>query len=136
MAVPEKGTEKPGKARNFSNGRKVPARNSPTWTNCTRDISAISPESQQWKEYAMNHPVKFAPEKERPMVGRVNARLQVSFGPDSQVLTGYSLNVSQGGLFLETTRLLQVDSPFALPDSENVIRCRGRVAWVNHLTTP
>lgn len=88
----------------------------------------------------MNHPVKFPPESVRPMVGRVNARLRVSFGPDSQVLTGYTINVSQGGLFLETTRLLQVDSPlsleFALPDSENVIRCRGRVAWVNQPENP
>jgi uncharacterized protein (TIGR02266 family) len=88
----------------------------------------------------MNDPVKLAAEKERLIVSRVKARLRVRFGPDSQVLTGFTINVSQGGLFLESTRLLEVDSPlsleFALPDSDHVIRCRGRVAWVNHPDDP
>ncbi len=66
---------------------------------------------------------------------RINARMRVCFGPGSRILTGYSVNLSSGGLFLETDILLDVDDPllleFELPNSRRKIRCRGRVAWVN-----
>lgn len=67
---------------------------------------------------------------------RINARLRVHFGFDpQQLLTDYTLNLSSGGLFLETDRPLEVETPltleFALPDRSHPVRCKGRVAWVN-----
>jgi len=67
---------------------------------------------------------------------RVHARLRVHFGIDpQQVLTDYTLNLSSGGLFLETERPLEIETPltleFALPDRSLPVRCKGRVAWIN-----
>lgn len=68
---------------------------------------------------------------------RVTARLEVRYGPDRrQLLCNYSVNISTGGLFLETDDPLPVDTPldleFTLPSRQGSIRCAGRVAWVNH----
>lgn len=68
---------------------------------------------------------------------RVTARLEVRYGPDrQQLLCNYSVNISTGGLFLETDDPLPVDTPlaleFTLPSRQATIRCAGRVAWVNH----
>jgi uncharacterized protein (TIGR02266 family) len=72
---------------------------------------------------------------------RVTARLRVHYGPDPKLLlSDYSLNISSGGLFLETGRPLPVDTPleleFILPAQPRAIRCRGRVAWVNEAVSP
>lgn len=72
---------------------------------------------------------------------RVEARLQVRYGVDqSQLLDNYLINISTGGLFLETSSPLPEETPlvleFALPDRPKPIRCRGRVAWVNPSQTP
>lgn len=68
---------------------------------------------------------------------RIAARLSVHYGTGSQrLLTQYSVNISAGGLFLETPEPLPVETPlsleFTLPDMRDKIRCRGRVAWINH----
>jgi uncharacterized protein (TIGR02266 family) len=68
---------------------------------------------------------------------RVRARLEVRYGPGRrQLLCNYSVNISTGGLFLETDDPLPVDTPleleFTLPSRQTAIRCNGRVAWVNH----
>lgn len=68
---------------------------------------------------------------------RFSARLSIRHGTSSgALLSDYSLNLSTGGLFLSTTRLLSVDAPlaieFVLPDSTVPIACTARVAWVNH----
>jgi len=46
------------------------------------------------------------------------------------------LNLAGGGAFIETGKLRPVDSSvfieFSLPGDSNLIRCRGRVAWLNH----
>jgi uncharacterized protein (TIGR02266 family) len=69
-----------------------------------------------------------------------DSTVDVSFGPSSGTLTGYAINVSHGGPFLETGIPLPVEAPinleFELPDSKTKIRCRGWVAWVNHPDTP
>ncbi len=66
---------------------------------------------------------------------RVEARLRVHFGQSHELLTSYSVNLSTGGLFLETGTPLPAETPlnleFFLPDSAAIIRCKGRVAWVN-----
>lgn len=70
---------------------------------------------------------------------RYDARLRVQFqsgnDPD-KVLSDYSVNLSTGGVFIETSELLPVDTPlniqFILPQDNTTINCAGRVAWLNH----
>ncbi len=67
---------------------------------------------------------------------RVMARLQIHFGADPKILlTDYSVNISTGGVFLETDQPLPVDTPlsleFTLPNLTSPVCCQGRVAWVN-----
>jgi uncharacterized protein (TIGR02266 family) len=64
-------------------------------------------------------------------------RVQYRFDADTdRVLSDYSVNLSSGGIFLETGELLPVDSTlkvdFILPDGGRVIKCAGRVSWLNH----
>ncbi len=72
---------------------------------------------------------------------RVEARLRVRFGisPDD-LLEHFSINISTGGLFLETSRPLAENSPlfleFFLPGLPEPICCRARVAWVNAAAAP
>lgn len=68
---------------------------------------------------------------------RYFARLQIYFGKEAgQRLSDYSINLSTGGVFLETTNLMPEDTPliaeFVLPHSNISISCKARVAWVNH----
>lgn len=68
---------------------------------------------------------------------RVRARIKVRYGTDRQHLLGnYTVNISTGGLFLETDAPLPVDTPLALefnlPRRQTPISCAGKVAWVNH----
>ena len=67
---------------------------------------------------------------------RYMARLCISYSRGSKVLTDYSVNMSTGGVFLETDNLLPVDSlltvEFTLRDNPTAIKCTGRVAWLNH----
>lgn len=67
---------------------------------------------------------------------RFIARLRVKCGSDQgTLLTDYSVNLSTGGLFLETGNLLPVGYPldieFILPTNDTTIQCSGKVAWVN-----
>jgi uncharacterized protein (TIGR02266 family) len=68
---------------------------------------------------------------------RFTARLRVHFGPNpQQLLTEYSVNVSTGGLFIETLNLLPLGTPlmieFILPEQDKTIQSDGKVAWLNH----
>lgn len=67
------------------------------------------------------------------------ARLRINYrcGADiDRLLSNYSVNLSTGGIFLETAELLPIESPldvqFILPDDGRVIKCSGRVSWLNH----
>ncbi len=55
--------------------------------------------------------------------------------PD-RVIYSYSINLSTGGMFIGTKELLPIDSPlnieFILPEDGRIIRCSGRVSWLNH----
>ena len=67
----------------------------------------------------------------------VRLRIQYQCGADpDMVLSDYSVNLSTGGIFIETSELLPVDSPlnieFILPDDGRIIKCSGKVAWLNH----
>jgi len=52
-----------------------------------------------------------------------------------QILTDYSINISSGGLFIETNEILpentELTVKFNLPDSDNIIVAKARVAWTN-----
>jgi uncharacterized protein (TIGR02266 family) len=66
---------------------------------------------------------------------RFIARLRIHYGPDSEkLLSGYIVNVSTGGVFIETEKSLPVNTlltiEFILPEN-NVIHCKGKVAWIN-----
>jgi uncharacterized protein (TIGR02266 family) len=72
---------------------------------------------------------------------RANARLRIHFGVGTQrLLTDYSVNLSAGGVFIETFEPFEAETPlsleFSLPGHPQAIRCRGRVAWVNHAEQP
>jgi uncharacterized protein (TIGR02266 family) len=74
---------------------------------------------------------------ERRSAPRVSARLRINYGIEGrEVLTDYSVNLSSGGVFIETTEVLPAETPlfleFSLPESGRIIRCKGRVAWINH----
>lgn len=67
---------------------------------------------------------------------RKNIRLEVSnVSDDHGELTFYSVDMSGGGLFLETDTMRPVDTPlvikFKLPGTDAVIVCNSRVAWIN-----
>jgi len=67
---------------------------------------------------------------------RVPARLKVHFGLETRtLLTDYTVNLSTGGIFLNTAHLLPVDTPlileFTIPVLDSSVHCQGRVAWVN-----
>jgi len=74
---------------------------------------------------------------DRRTVPRVPARLRINYGIEGrEVLADYSVNLSSGGVFIETNEVLPADTPlflkFSLPESGLTVRCTGRVAWVNH----
>jgi uncharacterized protein (TIGR02266 family) len=66
---------------------------------------------------------------------RCNARLRVHYGaPPQELLQNYSVNLSTGGMFLETWQVLPLDTPVSLEfslDEGKVIRCQARVVWIN-----
>jgi uncharacterized protein (TIGR02266 family) len=68
---------------------------------------------------------------------RFVARLPVQYGTDQGSLrTDYSVNLSTGGIFVETGSFLPIDTPLTLeltlPNKDRIIRTEGRVAWINH----
>jgi uncharacterized protein (TIGR02266 family) len=68
---------------------------------------------------------------------RFLARLHVKYGSSPErTLTNFSINLSTGGLFLETASPLPVHTPlsveFKIPANESSIKCRAKVAWVNN----
>jgi uncharacterized protein (TIGR02266 family) len=75
---------------------------------------------------------------------RFIARLRISYSENPEkLLTDFSINLSTGGVFIETADYLPVDTilniEFILPENKRTIGCKGRVAWVNHpelLTNP
>lgn len=69
---------------------------------------------------------------------RLPVRLEVFYGehePFTGYTAGYSVNMSVGGLFLETRQPLQpgekLELKFELVDGEPPVLCQGTVAWIN-----
>jgi len=64
------------------------------------------------------------------------ARIAIFHGPyQKQILTDYSINISTGGVFIESSMILPEDTEvtvkFNLPDSDIIIVAKARVAWTN-----
>lgn len=69
-------------------------------------------------------------------IPRYEACLHVAYGPDRKHLyTGETLNLSTGGVLIETRHLLPVETrvfiEILLPGAISPIHCSGRVAWLN-----
>lgn len=78
---------------------------------------------------------------ERRDKSRYMVRVAIYRGPDEKrLLRDYSVNMSIGGLFLETSDLLPVGTilhvEFKLPGKEGTIACRAKVAWTNGPDSP
>jgi len=78
---------------------------------------------------------------ERAISHRINTRIAIFDGPyQKRLLLNYSVNLSDGGVFIETADLLPVDTMFAvkfkLPGFDSIISCQARVAWTNEPALP
>ena len=68
---------------------------------------------------------------------RIVVELRVYYGPhQSKLLTGYSIDLGTGGLFLCTACPFDIDDivklKFTIPEEEEKsISCNARVAWIN-----
>jgi uncharacterized protein (TIGR02266 family) len=67
---------------------------------------------------------------------RYKARLAIYYGPSHQnIMRDYSINVSTGGIFVETDEPLPEDTnlfiKFMLPVMDDPITCKSKVAWTN-----
>ena len=72
-----------------------------------------------------------------PAAPRIDVDFPLRCGVSSSALApGRALNLNVGGMFIQTEQLLPVDAEmvveFSLPSRPQGVRCRCRVAWVNH----
>jgi uncharacterized protein (TIGR02266 family) len=72
---------------------------------------------------------------------RVPARMLVRYDKaGGQILTDYTVNLSTGGVFIETSHSFvpgeELIVSFVLPERVEELRCRARVAWVNAAEQP
>jgi uncharacterized protein (TIGR02266 family) len=72
---------------------------------------------------------------------RVNVRFVVYYGEGQErAMSDYSVNMSFGGIFIESETVLPTDTTlfveFKLPVNNREIRCKSRVAWTNEPANP
>lgn len=72
---------------------------------------------------------------------RYQAKIKVQYGEnDVSSLTGYSIDISTGGLFIKTEKPFDLSDSlalrFSLPGHAREIICRSKVAWVNSPQKP
>jgi uncharacterized protein (TIGR02266 family) len=78
---------------------------------------------------------------EQNQASRLKSQMRVYYGQSQDaILTGFSIDLSTGGLFLTTNFPLETDESlsliFSLPDSDRSISCKARVAWTNPEHSP
>jgi uncharacterized protein (TIGR02266 family) len=73
------------------------------------------------------------------MKTRFTAPIRVQYYCDDypgRILSSNSVDLSTGGMFIETKELLPIDKPlnieFKLPEDSRFIKCSARVSWLNH----
>jgi uncharacterized protein (TIGR02266 family) len=80
---------------------------------------------------------KIAEQPAEKIEPRYRVRLAIYYGSEQQeLMANYSVNMNSGGIFIETNRILPVDTPlmveFMLPGKKGkLIACKARVAWTN-----
>jgi uncharacterized protein (TIGR02266 family) len=67
---------------------------------------------------------------------RCKTRLAIFYGSGQrELMTDYSVNLSTGGIFIETVNPMPVDTilfmKFTLPATGEIISCKTKVAWTN-----
>ena len=67
---------------------------------------------------------------------RLKSEMRVYYGPSQQtILSGFTVDLSTGGLFLKAEFPLKLDEKliliFSLPGQNKVLSCKARVAWAN-----
>jgi uncharacterized protein (TIGR02266 family) len=67
---------------------------------------------------------------------RYKTRLAIFYGSGQRkLMTDYSVNMSTGGIFIETVSPMPVDTilfvKFTLPANGETISCKAKVAWTN-----
>jgi uncharacterized protein (TIGR02266 family) len=72
---------------------------------------------------------------------RLRSEMRVFYGASHEsLLSGFSVDLSTGGLFLKTDSPLDLDESlilrFKLSDDSRVVSCQARVAWVNEKDNP
>lgn len=72
---------------------------------------------------------------------RFLARIAIFSGPyQKEVVSNYTVNLSSGGLFIETINIMPLNTmlmiKFKLPHKDTVIACKSRVAWTNEVNCP
>ena len=72
---------------------------------------------------------------------RVNVRFVVYYGDGhDRAMSDYSVNMSFGGIFIESENVLPADTTlfveFKLPVNNRRIKCKSRVAWTNEPENP
>ena len=81
-------------------------------------------------------PPKPRPGPEARKAPRVAMQAQIDFGSDSNFYSGFSTNISDGGVFIATVNVLplgtEVDLSFTLPNGRSV-RTKGVVRWVREV---
>lgn len=76
---------------------------------------------------------------ERRRYPRIDASIEVNFDYGMESFTEYTLNLSLGGLYIKTTRPLDMDAlitvDFTLPGFDYSFRIRGKVVWKKSVET-
>lgn len=72
----------------------------------------------------------------KSVIPRIDVRLPVRYGtPRHESSDDYSVDLSTGGIFLESSKIVPVGTPldvsFTLPDNGTTIACTAQVAWLN-----
>jgi len=79
---------------------------------------------------------------EQDLKTRLKAEMQVYYGATQEtLLSGFSVDLSTGDLYLKTIFPFEVDEElilnFSFPgQEEKAVSCKARVAWVNHEINP
>lgn len=71
---------------------------------------------------------------ERRQFSRATLKTAINLSSDSNFYTGFTDDISEGGLFIATHEIVprgtELDLEFSLPDSDDPIHARGVVRWV------
>jgi uncharacterized protein (TIGR02266 family) len=78
--------------------------------------------------------VSIAPRSYRRGGDRIEAEIEIGFASDSNFYTGFSENISEGGVFVATFREHRlgdrIDVSFTLPGDDHPLRLHAEVRWI------